>query len=51
MKLAVDIGEWKSLMKCFPRSQDGAYEVTTGQTVGLFAGLLIFHGLLVCCEI
>lgn len=27
-------------------AKDGAYEVTPGKTVGLFVGLLIFHGIL-----
>jgi hypothetical protein len=30
-----------------PLSQDGDYVVTQGQVVGLFTGLLIFHGVLV----
>ncbi|TCD67114.1 hypothetical protein EIP91_000454 [Steccherinum ochraceum] len=29
-------------------AKDGAYEVTQGKVVGLFAGLLIFHGILNC---
>jgi hypothetical protein len=28
-------------------AKDGNYEVTSGKVVGLFAGLLIFHGILV----
>jgi hypothetical protein len=28
-------------------AKDGNYEVTSGKVVGLFAGLLIFHGTLV----
>ncbi|KAI0790989.1 amino acid permease [Abortiporus biennis] len=29
-------------------AKDGAYEVTAGKTVGLFVGLLVFHGILNC---
>jgi hypothetical protein len=32
-----------------PYSQDGKYVVNSGQTVGLFTGLLLLHGLLVRC--
>jgi hypothetical protein len=28
-------------------AKDGNYEVTSGKVVGLFSGLLIFHGILV----
>ena len=29
-------------------AKDGNYKVTPGKVVGLFSGLLIFHGILVC---
>ena len=31
-------------------AKDGNYQVTSGKVVGLFAGLLIFHGVLVSLE-
>jgi hypothetical protein len=31
-------------------AKDGNYEVTSGKVVGLFAGLMVFHGTLVRSE-
>ena len=32
---------------CFVTRQDGDFTINTGKVVGLFAGLMMFHGLLV----
>ena len=46
-RFAVFIRPLRTQVAQIPASQDGNLTITTGKVVGLFAGLMLFHGLLV----